>query len=112
MLRCINESVVFSHHVPLKLGPRFHALLKVRYDRDDIAPLRTLFFVALVNCLKQDDATELDTSHLTVTPRNETEITPQARRQQLQPLRRLATINAPSFDSKINIYIYIYSYQS
>ena len=33
---CINEPVIFSHCVHLKLGHRFHALLKVCSDRDDI----------------------------------------------------------------------------
>ena len=33
---CINEPVIFSHHVHLKRGHRFHALLKVCSDRDDI----------------------------------------------------------------------------
>ena len=37
--RCINEPVIFSHCVQLKLGHRFHALLNVCSDRDDIAPL-------------------------------------------------------------------------
>ena len=32
---CINEPVYFSHCVHLKLGHRFHALLKVYSDRDD-----------------------------------------------------------------------------
>ena len=41
---CINEPVVFSHCVQLKRGHRFHALLKVCSDRDDIAPLRILSF--------------------------------------------------------------------
>ena len=36
---CINEPVIFNHCVNLKLGHRFHALLKVRSDRDDIVPL-------------------------------------------------------------------------
>ena len=36
---CINEPVIFSHCVHLKLGHRFHALLKVCSDRDDIVPL-------------------------------------------------------------------------
>ena len=35
-----NEPVVFSHCVHLKLGHRFHALLKVCSDRDDIAPFK------------------------------------------------------------------------
>ena len=37
---CINEPVIFSHCVHLKLGHRFHALLKACSDRDDIVPLR------------------------------------------------------------------------
>ena len=54
--------------------------------------------------MKQDDATASETSQLTLTPQTDTELlTPQARRSQLQPLRRLATINAPSFDSKISV---------
>ena len=36
---CINERVIFSHCVHLKLGHRFHALLKVCSDRDDAVPL-------------------------------------------------------------------------
>ena len=36
---CINEPVICSHGVYLKLGHRFHALLKVCSDRDDTAPL-------------------------------------------------------------------------
>ena len=36
---CINEPVIFSHCVHLKLGHRFHALLKVCSDHDDIVPL-------------------------------------------------------------------------
>ena len=39
---CINEPVIFSHCVHLKLGHRFHALLKVCSDRDDIVPLKVL----------------------------------------------------------------------
>ena len=35
---CIHEPVIFSHCVHLKLGHRFHALLKVCSDRDDIVP--------------------------------------------------------------------------
>ena len=37
---CINEAVMVSHCVHLKLGHRFHALLKVCSDHDDIVPLR------------------------------------------------------------------------
>ena len=40
---CINEPVIFSHCVHLKLGHRFHALLKVCSDGDDIVPLTTPF---------------------------------------------------------------------
>ena len=36
---CINEPVIFSQCVHLKLGHRFHALLKVYSDRDDTVPL-------------------------------------------------------------------------
>ena len=36
---CLNEPVIFSHCVHLKLGHQFHALLKVYSDRDDIVPL-------------------------------------------------------------------------
>ena len=36
---CINEPVMFSNSVHLKLGHRFHALLKVCSDCDDIVPL-------------------------------------------------------------------------
>ena len=36
---CINEP--FSHCVHLKLGHRFHALLKVCSDRDNTVPLST-----------------------------------------------------------------------
>ena len=39
---CINQPVIFSHCVHFKLGHRFHALLKVCSDRDDIAPLTLL----------------------------------------------------------------------
>ena len=37
---CINEPVIVSHCVHLQLGHRFHALLKVRSDRDDNVPLK------------------------------------------------------------------------
>ena len=37
---CINEPVIFSHFVNLKLGHWFHALSKVCTDSDDTAPLR------------------------------------------------------------------------
>ena len=40
---CINEPVMFSHCVHLKLGHRFHVLLKVCSDRDDSVPLTELF---------------------------------------------------------------------
>ena len=39
---CINEAVIFSDCVHLKLGHRFHALLKVCSDRDNIVPLSTV----------------------------------------------------------------------
>ena len=39
---CINEPVIFSHCVHLELGHRFHALLKVCTDRDDIVPFNAL----------------------------------------------------------------------
>ena len=39
---CINEPVFFSRCVHLKLGHRFHALLKVCSDRDDTVPLTIL----------------------------------------------------------------------
>ena len=39
MLLPVNESVICSHCVHLKLEHRLHALLKVCSDRDDIAPL-------------------------------------------------------------------------
>ena len=35
---CINEPVIFSYRVHLKLVHRFHVLLKVCSDRDDIVP--------------------------------------------------------------------------
>ena len=35
---CINEPIIFSHCVYLKLGHRFHALLKVCSDSDNIVP--------------------------------------------------------------------------
>ena len=38
---CINEPVIFSHCVHLKLGHRFYVMLKVSSDRDDIVPLRS-----------------------------------------------------------------------
>ena len=41
---CINEPVIFSHCVHLKLGRWFHALLKVRFDCEDIVPLTLLLF--------------------------------------------------------------------
>ena len=37
---CINGPVIISHCVHLKLGHRFHALLKVCSDRDDTVPLQ------------------------------------------------------------------------
>ena len=40
--RCINEPVIVGHCVRLKLGHRFHALLKVCSDRDDGVPLNAL----------------------------------------------------------------------
>ena len=45
--RCcrINEPVIFSHCVHLKLGHRFHDLLKVCSDRDDIVPLKGLYTI-------------------------------------------------------------------
>ena len=43
---CINEPVIFSQCVHLKLGRRFYALLKVCSDRDDIVP----FKVAVASC--------------------------------------------------------------
>ena len=36
---CINEPVIFSHCVHLKLGHRFHALLEACFDCNDIVPL-------------------------------------------------------------------------
>ena len=39
---CINEPVIFSHCVHIKLGHQFHALLKVCYDCDDIVPFKGL----------------------------------------------------------------------
>ena len=39
----VNESVSFSHCVHLKVGQRFHALLKVCSDRDDTVPLNVHF---------------------------------------------------------------------
>ena len=39
---CINEPVIFSHRVHLKLGHRFHALLTVNSDRDNTVPLSAL----------------------------------------------------------------------
>ena len=38
---CINEPVIPSHRVHLKLGHRFNALLKVCSDRDDAVPLNS-----------------------------------------------------------------------
>ena len=40
---CINEPVIFSYSVHLKLGHWFHALLKVCSDHDDTAPLIKLY---------------------------------------------------------------------
>ena len=37
----VNEPVIFSHRVHLKLGNRFHALLQVCSDRDNSVPLIT-----------------------------------------------------------------------
>ena len=34
-----NEPVIFSHCVHLKVGHRFHALLKVCSERDDVVNL-------------------------------------------------------------------------
>ena len=39
----INEPVIFSHCVHLKLGHRFHALLKDCSDRDATAPLKGMY---------------------------------------------------------------------
>ena len=39
---CLNEPVIFSHCVHLKLGHRFHALLKVCSDRNDTVPYCSL----------------------------------------------------------------------
>ena len=39
---CINEPVFFSNCVQRKLWHRFHALLKVCSDRDDIVPLKSI----------------------------------------------------------------------
>ena len=41
---CINEPVIFIHCVVLKLGHRFHALLKVCSDRDDTVPLKLTYW--------------------------------------------------------------------
>ena len=43
----INEPGIFSHCVHLKLGHRFHALLKVFSDRDDIVPLNFILFSSI-----------------------------------------------------------------
>ena len=45
---CINEPVIFSHCVHLKLGHRFHALLKVCSDRGNTAPLNGYFAGILI----------------------------------------------------------------
>ena len=45
---CINEPVLFSHCVHLKLGHRFHALLNVRSDRDDNVPLIVLYLYLFI----------------------------------------------------------------
>ena len=45
---CIKEPAIFSHCVHFKLGCRFHALLKVCSDRDDIVTFsasRLIFFL-------------------------------------------------------------------
>ena len=53
--RCcyINEAVIFSDCVHLKLGYWFHALLKVYSDRDDTVPLNKegLFLIILIKIL-------------------------------------------------------------
>ena len=36
----MNEPVIINHFVPLKVGHRFHALLKVFSDRDDTVPFK------------------------------------------------------------------------
>ena len=38
-------TVMFSHCAHVKLGHRFHALLKVRSDRDNIVPLTVRFMI-------------------------------------------------------------------
>ena len=43
---CMNTPVIFSHCVHLKLGHRFHALLKVCSDCDDTVLLKT-YLIAL-----------------------------------------------------------------
>ena len=41
---CINEPVIFSRRIHLKLGHRFHALLKVCSDHDDTVLLSVLHY--------------------------------------------------------------------
>ena len=46
---CINEPVIFIHCVHLKLGHRFHALLKVCSDRDEMGIWSfILFYIVLL----------------------------------------------------------------
>ena len=54
---CINEPVIFSHRVNLKLGHRFHALLKVCAGRDYIVPLMSMS-VYDFTCIAQQNATQ------------------------------------------------------
>ena len=54
---CINEPVIINHCVHLKLGHRFHALLKDCFDRDDIVPLKATF--NMVNVGKTDSMSML-----------------------------------------------------
>ena len=55
---CINEPVIFSHCVHLKLGSHFHALLKVSSDRDDIVTLRSQSLSCCQQMLQPNDKTK------------------------------------------------------
>ena len=53
---CINEPVIFSHCVHLKLGHWFHAPWKVCSDCDDIVPLKEMYRIG-----KQPHKSDFDT---------------------------------------------------
>ena len=45
LLHTIYDPVIFSRYVHLKLGHRFHALLKICSDHDDIVPLNLYWLI-------------------------------------------------------------------